>query len=106
MGPPKVKTKRVTTSELVAPTPDLDEDGLRVRRSKRTTAGQGGRVNQLEKAGIAMEKSMLPPKPAAIFAEDEPVNLFAPTPNRAARKKSRKVNLLICMAYCLHLTFD
>ncbi|KAI6015407.1 hypothetical protein PISMIDRAFT_14342 [Pisolithus microcarpus 441] len=56
------------------------------RRSTQVTAGQGGHVIQLEKAGLAIEACRWPPKPLYQIPEDEPVNDMAPTPHQ--RKKA------------------
>ncbi|KAI6009064.1 hypothetical protein PISMIDRAFT_16984 [Pisolithus microcarpus 441] len=50
------------------------------------TAGQGGHVIQLEKAGLAVEVCRRPPKPLYQIPEDEPVNDMALTPHQ--RKKA------------------
>ncbi|KAI9460021.1 hypothetical protein HD554DRAFT_2176797 [Boletus coccyginus] len=56
------------------------------RRSKRTNAGTGGHLKQLEKVGRAMEASPLP-RMHVDLPNNEPVNIMAPTPHRPRKKK-------------------
>ncbi|KAI6156261.1 hypothetical protein EDD17DRAFT_1764407 [Pisolithus thermaeus] len=63
------------------------------RCSTQVTAGQGGHVIPLEKAGLAIEAHRQPPKPLHQIPEDEPVNDMAPAPHqtkKAAHKVTRE----------------
>ncbi|KAI6116479.1 hypothetical protein F5141DRAFT_1062516 [Pisolithus sp. B1] len=56
----------------------------------QVTAGQGGHVIQLEKAGLAIEAHRWLPKPLHQIPGDEPVNDMAPAPHRM-KKATHKV---------------
>ncbi|KAI6017384.1 hypothetical protein BKA83DRAFT_4497262 [Pisolithus microcarpus] len=62
------------------------EETLR-RRSKRTNAGTGGRLEQLEKVSQAIETPFRRREQAVNLPDDEPVNVMAPTPRRPRKKK-------------------
>ncbi|KAI6007099.1 hypothetical protein EDD15DRAFT_2358200 [Pisolithus albus] len=62
------------------------EETLR-RCSKRTNAGTGGRLEQLEKVSQAIETPFRRREQAVNLPDDEPVNVMAPTPRRPRKKK-------------------
>ncbi|KAI6004634.1 hypothetical protein EDD15DRAFT_2359337 [Pisolithus albus] len=62
------------------------EETLR-RRSKRTNAGTGSRLEQLEKVSQAIETPFRRREQAVNLPDDEPVNVMAPTPRRPRKKK-------------------
>ncbi|KAI6023981.1 hypothetical protein BKA83DRAFT_4492673 [Pisolithus microcarpus] len=84
--------------ETCAPTDPTDaqddDSAARVRpeetlrqRSKRTNAGTGGRLEQLEKVSQAIEMPFRRREQAINLPDDEPVNVMAPTPRRPRKKK-------------------
>jgi hypothetical protein len=58
------------------------------RRSKRSGAGSGGRISQLEKIGSALEKSKAPSRNVMGISEDLPDNPLAP-PKKQKRGKAK-----------------
>ena len=79
------------------------QDKLLTRRTKRTNAGIGGQLQQLEKVGQAIKATPLPKARVAI-PDDEPVNIMAPTPHRPRKKKvQKKAASTDSQVSCFHL---
>ncbi|KAI5993297.1 hypothetical protein EDD15DRAFT_2196719 [Pisolithus albus] len=73
------------TGDTSVPSSSHEQTALTLRRTKRTTAGQGGTIMQLERVGDVLAQPQQMPRQRVVLPDDAPRNVLAPTPRRQRR---------------------
>ncbi|KAI6016160.1 hypothetical protein BKA83DRAFT_4498352 [Pisolithus microcarpus] len=67
------------------PSSSHEQTALTLRRTKRTTAGQGGTIMQLERVGDILAQPQQTPSQRVVLLDDALRNILAPTPRHQRR---------------------
>ncbi|KAI6027980.1 hypothetical protein PISMIDRAFT_91479 [Pisolithus microcarpus 441] len=74
-----------STGDTGVPSSSHEQTALTLRRTKQTTAGQGGAIMQLERVGDVLAQPQQMPRQRVVLPDDAPRNVLAPTPRHQRR---------------------
>ncbi|KAI6017623.1 hypothetical protein PISMIDRAFT_123903 [Pisolithus microcarpus 441] len=83
------------------PSSSHEQTALTLQRTKRTTAGQGGTIMQLERVGDILAQPQQTPRQRVVLPDDAPQNILAPTPRcqRRVTQASQKCKVVNFYGY-------